>query len=383
MESGVIYMSSADERIRQYLLIHTNEMMNYWLDKVIFEQHDPSKNLVLQNGQTMFQLVIQYITGKITMDHIQKLAEKVALERVKLNVNIGGLVHNVSLGRSTLLNHLPFMELSTTELQLAIEGINQCFDTFLYHAITRYTQLKNTDLEEKKLFIERTHKERLTILGQMSSSFVHEFRNPLTSIMGFLKLLKNRYPTIEYLDIMSHELEQLNFRISQFLLVSKKEVSEEIKSLFNLKELIEETLEFLYPSIADGEVDACADLDPTLNVFASRNQIRQIIINLMVNSIDALQHQSDRRKLFINAYHEDDQIIVSISNNGPQIPSELIKTIFEPFVTTKDLGTGLGLYVCKQIMEKHQGYIRCESNDSLTTFTIHFPFPEQNKALLL
>ena len=63
----------------------------------------------------------------------------------------------------------------------------------------------------------------------MSASFVHEFRNPLTSIMGFVKLLKTDHPNLSYLDIISHELDQLNFRISQFLLVSKKEMWERIE----------------------------------------------------------------------------------------------------------------------------------------------------------
>ncbi|HJV45732.1 MAG TPA: histidine kinase N-terminal domain-containing protein [Bacillota bacterium] len=378
MEGGVSELVNIRNRIAEYLDLHSEEMLEQWYSLVITSEKDQFNVYIKENGKSMFHLVLQYLTGQTTLDHIQRLAEKVACERVQAEVNIGEFVYNINQGRNIFLTHLPFKEITLAEIQSSIEKINESFDSFLYHAVIKYTEFKNTILEERTRFIERTHKERLTILGQMSSSFVHEFRNPLTSIMGFLKLLRSRYPSLEYLDIMSHELNQLNFRISQFLLFSKKEIHEDIKIECNLTALIEETLEFLYPSIVDGEVEVLTELDPMLMIYASQNQIRQIIINLIINSIDALQYSSKKRKLYIQTINDGNSIQVFIRNNGPQIPPELKKTIFEPFFTTKDLGTGLGLYVCKQIMEKHLGIIRCESDDEQTTFSLHFPIPNSS-----
>src|SRR5690606_37479598 len=97
-------------------------------------------------------------------------------------------------------------------------------DQYLYYSVTCYSDVKNQIIDEKTKFIDTSHKDRLTLLGQMTSSFIHEFRNPLTSIQGFIQLLKSENPQMKYLDIISIELQQLNFRISQFLLLSKKEL---------------------------------------------------------------------------------------------------------------------------------------------------------------
>src|SRR5690606_27861785 len=118
---------------------------------------------------------------------------------------------------------------------------------------TKYTELKNKELQEKNVFLNEAHKDRLSLLGQMSSSFVHEFRNPLTSVIGFIKLLKADHPHLKYLDIISHELDQLKFRITQFLHTSKVELPEKRKQQVALISLFDDILDFVYPSIVDGD----------------------------------------------------------------------------------------------------------------------------------
>jgi signal transduction histidine kinase len=142
------------------------------------------------------------------------------------------------------------------------------FDRFCYYAVTRYTEIKNQEIQEKNLFITQTHKDRLAILGQMSSSFVHEFRNPLTSVIGFIKLLKDEYSTLKYLDIIDHELEQLKFRITQFLHTSKVDVAEKIIEEVDIRNLLEEVLNFLYPSIVDGDVNVYKNFNSNVIIKA-------------------------------------------------------------------------------------------------------------------
>src|SRR5690606_2093055 len=129
-------------------------------------------------------------------------------------------VYNVNVGRSILIHYLTSSKLKWPDLQEVLNEVNLLFDNFLFYSVTNYTEAKDKIIEEKTQFIDSTHQDRLTILGQMTSSFVHEFRNPLTSISGFIQLLKAENPEMKYLDIIGSELEQLNFRISQFLLLS-------------------------------------------------------------------------------------------------------------------------------------------------------------------
>ena len=98
--------------------------------------------------------------------------------------------------------------------------------------------MKYKIIGDQERLVSETHKDRLTILGRMTSSFVHECRNPLTSVMGFMQLLKAENPNMKYMDIIQRELEQLEYRISQFLLLSKKEVVGKKKKKFSMNKLL-------------------------------------------------------------------------------------------------------------------------------------------------
>jgi signal transduction histidine kinase len=101
--------------------------------------------------------------------------------------------------------------------------------------------------------------------------------------------------------------------------------------------------------------------------------LKQVLLNLIINSIDALKSREQPKVLRVLTCTVNNERIIKISNNGPAIASEYLDTIFEPFFTTKELGTGIGLYVCRKIIEANNGYMTCESNEKETTFSIHFP----------
>ncbi|RNB85975.1 GHKL domain-containing protein [Brevibacillus fluminis] len=343
---------------------------------VILSEWDLSHEAMSQNIVAMLHLVIGYVMDKNTLEDVTQLAHKVAVERIQAKSNIGDFVHNVSLGRQVLFQHIYQNDACVNWGFEPLTKISNCFDHFLTQTVTRYNDLKNTDLEEKQLFIDQTHKERLTILAQMSASFVHEFRNPLTSVMGFTKLLMQEKPDLPYLDIMMNELELLNYRVTQFLLVSKKGHSMQMKGPILLVDLFEETLAFLYPQIVDVNVDIETQIDPGLRMVGYREEIRQVFSNIIINAIDAVLKRNGERMVWIDVKREKEDIVISIANNGQPIPQDLLPVIFEPFVTTKELGTGIGLYICKQMIVRHEGTITCTSDESLTTFTIRFPLPQ-------
>ncbi|RZT23928.1 MULTISPECIES: histidine kinase N-terminal domain-containing protein [Fictibacillus] len=362
-ESLITYM---DENLPNYL--------NDWHKKVVISNHDIHKDKVIENALHMVELVKLSLRGQLSPEKIKQLAHEVAVQRLEAKINIGEFVYNVNLGRSEIVRFVTGSGISIQQLQPVIETINSLFDEFLYHAVKKYTQLKDAEIQEKTHFIDQSHKERLTILGQMSSSFVHEFRNPLTAVMGFVKLMQQENPRMKYIDIISHELSQLNFRISQFLHASRKGVQERDAEEFVLEDLFSDILDFMYPSLVDADVNVVPRIDPTITLWAHKDELKQVLLNLIMNSIDALrQKKHDRRIMIYSKTESDSKVHITISNNGPAIPPETMKTIFEPFFTTKELGTGIGLFVCKKIIEKHSGTISCTSDENNTTFTIVLP----------
>jgi signal transduction histidine kinase len=313
------------------------------------------------------------INGPLSEDILKQLAYKVANERLAANINIGDFLYNINLGRNIIVRNIFGANIPIHVMQLFIDDINKHFDTFSYHAVTRYTNLKNEVIEEKNSFISENHKDKLALLGQISSSFVHEFRNPLTAIIGFSKLLKRENPNLKYLDIMDYELNQLNFRITQFLHTSKAEFNQDQIEEISITELFKEIQQLTYASIVDANIYVDIEISSEFFITASRNELKQVLLNLFINSIDALTHKDQPRSLKVFSFTKSSEQVIKISNNGPAIASEYIESIFEPFFTTKELGTGIGLYVCRKIIERYDGYMKCVSNDDLTTFSIHFP----------
>ncbi|MBT2678035.1 histidine kinase [Bacillus sp. ISL-35] len=365
-----------DNRLLSFLTSEREQLIADWTVKIIVSEDDPYKEKIAKNAEKMYEIILSVFskTNEELEEHLQKLAFMVGEERVRADINIGDFVYNVNSGRSVLYKHLHKMNMEWNEMQESINRINYCFDTFLYYAVSYYNEQKNKIIEEKNQFIDSTHKDRLTLLGQMTSSFIHEFRNPLTSIQGFIQLLRSEHEDMKYLDIISSELDQLNFRISQFLLLSKKELIGKEKNLFSLNKMIDEVLNFLYPSILDTNVRIVKEVADDMELYGYADEIRQVLINIIFNAIDVLSQYRADPKIEIKGYFVNDtHIKIEISNNGPVIPDQLLKTIFEPFVTTKTLGTGLGLFVCREIIEKHKGILACSSEPDKTSFIMLLP----------
>ncbi|MFC0296668.1 histidine kinase N-terminal domain-containing protein [Geobacillus jurassicus] len=366
-------MASAAQQLVTHLETHLPNFLAYWRQHMKIADDDKYIDRVEQNGLAVFELVKGALLRSLSGETVERLANKIAKERAEMNAGIGALVYNVNLGRRLVINHALTAPLSVTELAPLIDHLNELFDQFLFQAVTKYSELKENELREKNMLIAKSHQDRLTLLGQMSSSFVHEFRNPLTAVIGFIQLLKFEHPHLPYLDIIDHELQQLKFRISQFLHASRKEIAEGEKETFSLCQLLEEIIEFLYATIVDSDVDLSMAIDEPIHMFAYKDQLRQVLVNILLNSIEAVKEKEKPRQIHIAAHRQDENIIIEIANNGPAIPADIVETIFEPFFTTKKLGTGIGLYICKKVIEDHGGDICCFSDDNVTTFSIRLP----------
>lgn len=324
-------------------------------------------------GEELDQLLVILLNEADYTKQLKPLAEKVAKKYHHNSENLKEFLQLVSKGRLIFISEIMLFDISHEDKLLYLEYINKTIDYFISQSLSSYTELQTKEQEEEYYLISQTHKDRLTLLGQITSSFVHEFRNPLTSIMGFIQLLQSEQPGLKYLDIISKELDQLNLRITQFLNLSKKEDMTLERDPFSISELVNEVIDFLYPSILEVNASIHNEVEENMLISGSKEEIRQVLFNIILNALDVIS-ETGQPSIYIQGSHTlSDGIELMISNNGPKINEDVLPTIFEPFMTTKKRGTGLGLFVCREIIQKHKGTLTCTSDDNLTTFTIHLP----------
>ena len=372
MEPILVKHNEYIEQVERWMTKEEGRLYEEWLNSIKMNAADESIDEMDNARHLMFSQMIDTINGKLSETAVREMAKKVATERMN-RINIGDVLYNINQGRRVITNFILTLDIPVNNLQLVINDVNRQFDIFSHELVSTYSHLANKVIDEKNTFINENHKDKLALLGQISSSFVHEFRNPLTAVMGFNKILKKEYPDMKYLDIMDYELNQLNFRITQFLHTSKAEFNEDLVVDISIRQLIEEIKQLSYASIVDTNVKVNIDVTDNLMIKASRNGLKQVILNVFVNSIDALKNVAYERIINVKAFIRNHQIIISLSNNGPMIEKENIESIFDPFYTTKELGTGIGLYVCRKIIESYDGYLVCTSLPEWTTFYIHLP----------
>jgi two-component system, sporulation sensor kinase E len=222
--------------------------------------------------------------------------------------------------------------------------------------------------------------DRLSMIGQIAAGTAHEIRNPLTSIKGFLQVLKKTFKTngmdkeFSYTEIMLTEIDRINQLVSEFLLLSKpKNV---IFELMDISRVFREILPIIHnEAILHGVVVEYITEGTLPNVLGDRELFKQVCLNISKNGIEAM---TDGGILTIveRVDFEERKVNIDIHDSGPGIPSYLLDKIFDPFFTTKENGTGLGLSVCQRIVLDLGGTIRVSSKGFGTTFTISIPFSE-------
>lgn len=224
--------------------------------------------------------------------------------------------------------------------------------------------------------------DRLAMIGQIAAGTAHEIRNPLTSIKGFLQVLKygltekRLVKEKEYTDIMLKEIDRINDLVGEFLLLSKPRDAtyEEIK----LPEVMAELLPFIRNEALLHQVDVNYRGGQALpSVIADGELLKQVILNLCKNGIEAI---SGEGVLSIRERYseEEKKVILEVHDTGPGIPHYVIDKIFDPFFTTKENGTGLGLPVCQRIINDIGGNLRVSTKGFGTSFSIVLPIYQKH-----
>ncbi len=230
-----------------------------------------------------------------------------------------------------------------------------------------------TDYTERVLMErEMSRLDRLNLIGEMAAGIAHEIRNPMTTVSGFLQVARSNREGLpkEIVDLMLEELSRANSIITEFLNLAKNKVSD--KKIQNLNTIIEALFPLIQAEALRSRKQAVLDLHDCPNISVDEKEIRQLILNIVLNGLDSM---SSGGQLTIKTYAEEQAVILEIKDQGIGISSEILEKIGTPFFTTKENGTGLGLAICYSVAERHQADIDIETGDAGSTFSIRFkPF---------
>lgn len=230
---------------------------------------------------------------------------------------------------------------------------------FGYTGVTR-------DITERKKTDELLRKaDRLNVVGHLAAGLAHEIRNPLTSLRGFLQLLRAGHMEKEqYYDLMLSELDRINTILGELLIIAKPQVTRFERK--DMMQMIKEVLNLLMPQAILQNIQYICDFDiEQLDVHCSETELKQVFINIIKNGMEAMPQGGvlSIRPVFTGT----DRVTVSFTDQGVGIPENRIPRLGEPFYTTKEKGTGLGLMMCYKIIEAHGGSIAFTSKENVGT----------------
>lgn len=226
--------------------------------------------------------------------------------------------------------------------------------------------------KELKQSLEQVQKlDRINIAEEMAVTVAHEIRNPLTTIRGYLQLLRQKQTDqIEYFDLMISEIDRTNDIITGLLSISRTKVT--IMNLGNLARSVKNLLPLIEADAINKEMSLRSNINTVGDTDFNEQEIIQLVLNLSRNGLEAM---SKGGVLTINVYEEKEEIILSVQDQGEGIPQHVLNQLGTPFFTTKDMGTGLGLVICNSIIERHKGKMEIITSPQGTRFNVHFQRP--------
>ncbi|MGC8872898.1 MAG: ATP-binding protein [Chloroflexia bacterium] len=229
------------------------------------------------------------------------------------------------------------------------------------------------ELRQAQAWLVRS--EKLAATGRLAASIAHEINNPLEGIKNFLAVLEERLAgddaNREIVRLIGVGFQRIQKTTQQLLSFSRKH--EVARRPCSLREPIENALAMVQNRLAmHGIALEVGWEEPLPEVLVSPEQMEQVFLNLFLNAADAMEGQGGR--LEVHGWEEGGEVWVAVHDTGPGIPEEIRDKIFEPFVTTKEHSSGLGLWVTYGIVHEHGGRIDVESEAGKgTTFTVRLP----------
>ena len=199
--------------------------------------------------------------------------------------------------------------------------------------------------------------DRLATTGEMAAGIAHEIKNPIAGIVGALQVLKSDYPVFnskhEIINEMLSQLDRMDQSVNDLLSYARPKPPE--LSSVRVHEIVERTLTLLSHLLEKNNIKIETHLNASdARIFADTKQIQQVLWNILLNAVQAIEKDGI---ISISTLKQGDNVHIVVKDSGAGISDEHLSNIFKPFYTTKHKGTGLGLPICKQIIEEHRGNI--------------------------
>ncbi|MGG2933929.1 DUF3149 domain-containing protein [Bacillus pacificus] len=252
---------------------------------------------------------------------------------------------------------------------VAIEYIATLFLMSILFLLAQYMLLKR----QTKLERQQNELQKIELVGTFAASTAHEIRNPLTGIKGLVALLKEKYKDEQdqfYFSIIEQEIERINEIVSEFLILGKPtaiiEQTYDVRTILNEVALIIQSEANLHNIVFHLHLP-----DRPVHIRCSKDHMKQVVLNITKNAIEAM---TSGDTLTIFATNNETHAQLQIIDTGKGIPKHIQKHLFHPFFTNKDTGTGLGLVICKRIIEMYNGHIFINSIENEGT-TVHIEIP--------
>lgn len=229
------------------------------------------------------------------------------------------------------------------------------------------------DITERKRTEEAFRmSDKLKAVGEMAAGLAHEIRNPLTAIKGFVQLAEWQLQAKnEYFSIIKEEIERIDSITSEMLMLAKPNPSK--MRIADLRTILKAVSTLLETQAIMSNIEiVCEFPDSPGWVECDENQIKQVFVNLIKNAIEAMKSGG---RITVTTSRDRGLVCAKVIDEGCGIPGELLGKIGQPFYTTKDKGTGLGLMVSYKIIENHRGSITVSSVENAgTTFCVRLPY---------
>ena len=228
-----------------------------------------------------------------------------------------------------------------------------------------------------KALLKRLEEEHRTEVSRIS----HEIRNPVTLINSYLQLTRNHYPQVDEFSTWKPILENMEFLKELLEELSRYNHAGTLRpEVFSLTELLEDICRDAGTAWTSVRISFQKETAVPM-AYADKTKLKEAVLNMIRNSAEALR-DSAAGKIRLSLSFENEWFLIKVSNNGPQILPDRLEDIFEPFVSYKRDGTGLGLPIVRSIANAHGGSITVTSTSDSTCFCLKLPAPASLKETL-
>jgi two-component system, sporulation sensor kinase D len=341
---------------------------------------------VLDEDQNLLFIIITYLN----VDYIQNILKMVTPEEQLiitnahnepiLKINHSGKMSEKKHYYDLPIDRIPWKiyvlipeanqyQIRLVQIKVGIVTLLLCHIVYL---LTNYYLLRRKSAREKK----QNELQKLELVGTFAASIAHEIRNPLTGIKGLIQLLNEKYTSEKdqtYFSVIHQEINRINEIVSEFLVLGKPTA---IKTdTVDLRVILTELVPLIQYEAGRNHHESTFILpEQPMYVLCSKDQMKQVILNLTKNAIESMDSKG---YLTVELNQASNTCLLSISDTGTGISLKEKKKIFTPFYTSKETGTGLGLVICKRIIDSFNGDIHISSKlKKGTTVTISLPIAD-------